>query len=287
MIRINLMPRAEARRQAARQRDKQVATLIAIGLGAILLVTEFFTRRDARNVQAEAERYQAELTELTKRHMEATLLDKRRAELKAKLATIDVLERQRRGPAHVLDDLSGSTPEKLWLTEVRESGGGLTLIGKGLDNQTIAQFMRKLSASHYFENVDLVETKQIEEGQAKLKQFTVSARVNYAGRSAPPAAAATGEGDGAVAPAGGQAPREADAASPGNGAGAPNGGAPNASPPSVGSAAGGSGPVDGGGPLAGAIAAQGAARNAATVTEGRQAAEASAAGVPEAARPRR
>ncbi|MFM7144096.1 MAG: hypothetical protein ACKO2K_19505, partial [Alphaproteobacteria bacterium] len=34
--------------------------------------------------------------------------------------------------------------------------------------------------------VDLVEAKQIEEGQAKLKQFTISARVDYSGRPAAP-----------------------------------------------------------------------------------------------------
>jgi type IV pilus assembly protein PilN len=235
MIRINLMPRAEARRQAARQRDKQIAVLVAAGLAAVILIAEFITRREAGQVDAIAEEHETELAELNKKHNESILLEKKRAQLQAKLATIDILERQRHGPVHVLDDLSSATPDKLWLTEMKESGGSLTLTGRGLDNQTIAQFMRKLSASPYFENVDLVETKQIEEGAAKLKQFTINARVNYAGRPMPTATPAAG---GAPPPA----------AAP----------APDANPAA-------------GTPLEGAVAAEGAARRAARAEEARSA----------------
>jgi type IV pilus assembly protein PilN len=303
MIRINLMPRAEARRQAARQRDKQVATLITAGLALVLLSTEIFTRREANAVQDEADRYQAELADLTKRHQEATLLDKKRTQLRAKLATIEVLERQRRGPVHVLDDLSESTPEKLWLTEMRESGGGMTLLGKGLDNQTIAQFMRKLAASRFFENVDLVETKQVEEGQAKLKQFTISARVNYAGRTpreaeqaagsaagSPPAAApragarggdAAAGAEGAAAGPGGASGSTGSAGSSGPaGSDGPSGsGAPSGEPARAGVATGRSA-LDGAGPISGAVAARDAVRAAAGATEGRQIAEAAEAADP-------
>jgi type IV pilus assembly protein PilN len=263
MIRINLMPRAEARRQAARQRDKQIAVLIAAGLVLVLLVAEFFTRREANRVQVEADQRQEELAELSKRHNEATLLEKRRAELRAKLATIDVLERQRRGPVRVLDDLSDATPEKLWLTEMRESKGGLTLVGKGLDNQTIAQFMRKLAASPYFEGVDLVEAKQIEEGQAKLKQFTISARVNYAGRTIPEPQ---------------PAPAEEGGAEPGTAPEAPRGEARRRTD-------GGPSPADAG-PLGSAVAARSAAVGAAAATEERQSAEAAEAGLGRSEAPR-
>jgi hypothetical protein len=138
---------------------------------------------------------------------------------------------------HVLDHLSGATPEKLWLTEMREAGGSMTLFGKGLDNQTIALFMRNLGASPYFENVDLVETKQIEEGQAKLKEFSIRASVNYAGRSVPdPVARAGGAGSETGSPAPGQAGKNSAVA----------------------------------GPIAGALAGRNAAQSAAQATEARQ-----------------
>jgi type IV pilus assembly protein PilN len=195
MIRINLMPRAEARRQAARVRDRQVLTLVLVALVAIIALTEFFTRRSANRVQADADAHQAELAQLSQKHNAAIQLDRKRKELEAKVQTIKVLERQRKGPVHVLDDLGAATPDTLWLTEMRESGGGVTLLGRGLDNQTIALFMRNLSASPYFTGVDLVESKQVEEGQAKLKEFSIRANVLYGGRPMPtpaPAEAAPG-----------------------------------------------------------------------------------------------
>lgn len=185
MIRINLMPRAEARRQAARQRDRQLATMIGVALLAIICATEFYTRRSANRVQALSDQYQAELATLSQKHNAAIQLDRKRKELEAKLATIKVLERQRTGPVHVLDDLGSATPDTLWLTEMRETGGTATLLGRGLDNQTIAMFMRNLAASQYFSNVDLVETKQVEEGPAKLKEFSIRTNVLYGGRPLP------------------------------------------------------------------------------------------------------
>ena len=227
MIRINLMPRAEARRQAARARDRQVAILILAALVAIIALTEFFTRRSANRVQAEADEHQTELAQLSQKHNAAIQLDRKRKELEAKVQTIKILERQRKGPVHVLDDLGAATPDTLWLTEMRESGGMVTLMGRGLDNQTIAMFMRNLSASPYFTNVDLVETKQVEEGQAKLKEFSIRANVLYGGRPLPtpvppPAEAPAGEGA-APAPAAGNEPNAQEALDSAPGTfGAPN-----------------------------------------------------------------
>jgi len=182
MIRVNLVPRDEARRQAARQRDQQIGLLVAILLVALLAIGEFFTRREADEVQREADLYQTQLAELTKKYQETLLLERKQDELEAKLKTIGILERQRRGPVRVLADLGDATPEKLWLTEMREAGGAATLSGRGLDNQTVALFMRNLEHSPYFANVELVETKQVEDGKAKLKEFAIRSNVVYAGR---------------------------------------------------------------------------------------------------------
>lgn len=186
MIHINLVPRETARRQAAWLRYRNYVAILLLAFATLFLGVESWTRRWANEMDVEVETYQSQLSELSRRHQEAKQLEKRRANLQVKLATIGVLERQRRGPAHALEDLADATPERLWLVEMKESGGNASIVGKGLDNQTIAEFMRRLASSEYFSNVDLVEAKQIEEGQAKLKQFTISARVDYSGRPVTP-----------------------------------------------------------------------------------------------------
>ena len=181
MIRINLMPREEALRAATRQRDQGLILAALIGLVVVILGAEVWTRAANAEVRAEVDRNRVELTELDKRYQESLRTEARLRELSAKRDTIEVLERQRRGPVYVLEDLGAATPDSLWLTEMRETGGAAVLKGQGLDNQTIALFMRQLESSPYFSRVDLVETKHLEKGQAELKEFTIRAQVAYAG----------------------------------------------------------------------------------------------------------
>lgn len=181
MIRINLMPREEARRAATRQRDQGLILVALIGLVVVILGAEVWTRAANAEVRAEVDRNRVELTELDKRYQESLRIEAQLRELSAKRDTIEVLERQRRGPVYVLEDLGAATPDSLWLTEMRETGGAAVLKGQGLDNQTIALFMRQLESSPYFSRVDLVETKHLEKGQAELKEFTIRAQVAYAG----------------------------------------------------------------------------------------------------------
>ena len=181
MIRINLMPREEARRAATRQRDQGLILVALIGLVVVILGAEVWTRAANAEVRAEVDRNRVELTELDKRYQESLRIEAQLRELSAKRDTIEVLEPQRRGPVYVLEDLGAATPDSLWLTGMRETGGAAVLKGQGLDNQTIALFMRQLESSPYFSRVDLVETKHLEKGQAELKEFTIRAQVAYAG----------------------------------------------------------------------------------------------------------
>ena len=47
----------------------------------------------------------------------------------------------------------------------------------------IADFMRKLDSSPYFDSVDLVETAQSELDGVQLKHFVVNARLSYSGKA--------------------------------------------------------------------------------------------------------
>jgi Tfp pilus assembly protein PilN len=59
--------------------------------------------------------------------------------------------------------------------------------GFSVDEQTIADFLRKLGTSTYFQNVDLEETTQVNQDGVKQKKFALKAHVNYAGATTTPA----------------------------------------------------------------------------------------------------
>ncbi len=222
MIRINLVPREEARRQKARSFARRTSLLVGVGLALLIGVAEVVTRARAAAVDGEMANFREEMAILNERHQQAVLLERKRRALESKVRTIELLEEQRSGPARVLDHLGAATPEKLWLTELRTTGGSARLSGRAIDNQTIAAFMRELEASPQFSGVDLVETRQVEEDGAKFKEFQIAAEVLWA---APVAPAAGGAGDAAGDAASRRGTETAPAAAPAVAPVAPAGGA--------------------------------------------------------------
>ena len=99
--------------------------------------------------------------------------------LEQKIKVIDDLTKKKVGPVKVLESLSLATPSRLWLTEFKENGGNLTVSGLAVDNQTVADFLKALSTFAYFNNVDLIETTQVEEQGVPLKKFTIKSQLSY------------------------------------------------------------------------------------------------------------
>lgn len=186
MIRINLLPSEEVER-AADQRQ-QVATVGLVIAVSVLILIVVHSIQAARVAAAERRlaTVREELQAITGPFADVVKIQAQQRELEEKLKVITQLEARSGGPVHVLADLSGATPDKLWLAEFAETGGSVRMTGFSVDEQTIADFLRRLGTSAYFAGVDLEETTQVTEANVKQKKFTLRAQVNYAG-AAPPA----------------------------------------------------------------------------------------------------
>jgi type IV pilus assembly protein PilN len=193
MIRINLLPAEEAQRAAGRRQELAVG---ALALGAvILLIVLAHTWQGARVMSAQHEltRLAQELAAIQGPYADATRLDQQKKELREKLKTIGELEAKKVGPVHVLADLSTATPDKLWLTDFSENDNAIRLSGLGVDEQTVADFLRRLASSPFFQNVDLEETSLVDQDGIKHKKFVIKGQVNYLG-AAPSAQARASTG---------------------------------------------------------------------------------------------
>lgn len=188
MIRINLLPTKEAQRALGLRQQMSVA-LLSITVALLVMVIPYVLqgRRLAR-LDHDIDQLRTEIVKFNEQAREVRDLDKKRIELQAKLKVIDDLKQKRVGPVRTLEDLSGATPEKLWLVDFNDVSGQATITGMALDNQTIATFMRHLQSSKYFYDVDLVETSQSEGprtgqgvGLGIFKRFIVKAHLDYLG----------------------------------------------------------------------------------------------------------
>ena len=198
MIRINLLPVKEAEHALKQRQQLSIVALVATFVLLLMLVPYLYQKRTISRLDKQTNQLSAELAKLDEQTKEARDLDKKQAELRTKLQVIKDLDAKRVGPARVLLDLSRAIPEKLWLEEFSESKGVATLVGWALDNQTVADFMRQLSASSYFYNVDLSEATQPENpaqqprsllsfsAGIRFKRFILKANVDYFGRGGKP-----------------------------------------------------------------------------------------------------
>lgn len=181
MIRINLLPVEEAQRAAGRRHELAVGTLAVSVAVFLFLVAHLFQKAQFASAHRDLRRITNELTSIQGPFQDVTRLEQQKQELREKLRVIAQLEAKKTGPVRVLADLSSATPDKLWLTEFSDAGGTLRLTGLGVDEQTVADFLRRLDTVPLLHNVDLDETSQVDQDGAKLKKFVIRGQLDYAG----------------------------------------------------------------------------------------------------------
>jgi Tfp pilus assembly protein PilN len=120
------------------------------------------------------------------------------AELEEKERLIERLKSEREGPVRMLDALSGELPDFVWLTELTQRSGMVTIDGMAASLVSVADYIRKLEDSDWFQNVELVDaqvTVARESGQG-FTEFQLRTQLVSPAAPEPPGGAA------AAAPAG-------------------------------------------------------------------------------------
>ena len=93
---------------------------------------------------------------------------------------IEKLERGRRGPVFVLDELATIIPKRVWLSSLIETSNILKLQGYGIENADISEFMNALEKSKFFSRVTLSYTRAFEENGIPIYEFEIQCLVDYA-----------------------------------------------------------------------------------------------------------
>jgi type IV pilus assembly protein PilN len=159
MIQINLLPVREAKRKADVKQNalELVFALIVVGAGIGFMHSDLTERIDTstnriQQMQNDIEKFKPQLDQVA-------AFRAKKAELQKKIDVIAGLDRARKGPVRVMDELATHTPERLWLDSVTTKGNSLELTGQSLDNELVAVFLGSLGDSPYFADVDLNSTE--------------------------------------------------------------------------------------------------------------------------------
>ncbi len=196
MIRINLLPVREARRQASLQ--KQAAMFGgAVAVGALVCVWLQVSVSSAQTQELRRiTEAKTELQQLEETRSEVERFRKEKEEIERKLGVIATLEQSRQGPVRIMDEIAMRIPKRMWLTQMRMQGGSLELSGVSLDTEIVAAFLASLGESPLFQDVQLDETRLAERDGLKLNNFKIRSRDQYAkaGGAGDPAAKGRGRG---------------------------------------------------------------------------------------------
>ena len=141
----------------------QAYLLLGIFLGGALLVCLglfFYVSGQIRELDtkiAAAEERQRQLQEI-KRQVDA--LELKRATFQRKVDLIERLKAEQSGPVHMLDEVSKSLPDFVWMTNLDQTGTTIRFTGQSNGLTAVADFISALERSGWFPNVDLASSTE-------------------------------------------------------------------------------------------------------------------------------
>ncbi len=155
MLRINLLPwREEARRERQRQFLYSLVGTLVLGAILVLVVGLFFDQKisiqEARN-----QKIQTEINRLQQRIDRIAELERTRNRLLSRKQIIESLQASRSLTVELLDKLAKTIPVGVTLTDVRQQGNRVTLLGTSQSNARVSAYLHSLEQMDLFNNPEL------------------------------------------------------------------------------------------------------------------------------------
>ena len=219
MIRINLLggERKVAKKAFTFDSGRQVMVLCSLLLVAAVAGVGYWywtLAQASQQVDQEIAEAQREQTRLQSILRDVTAFDQQRDELQQRVALIEQLRGGQSIPVQLLDEVSKSLPDMLWLTDLEQKGNDVTIQGQSTTLIALSDFVGNLGNSHLLMKPVEIVNSQVDTVQVAgsgggrggpgagnsvdLIKFTVKAQL-VPPKNAPPSPA--GRGRGAAPPA--------------------------------------------------------------------------------------
>ncbi len=101
----------------------------------------------------------------------------RKAQLQQRVTLIEQLRRGQAGPVHVLDEISRSLPDRLWLTAIEQKDSDFTLSGMATSLTAVSDFIANLETTKWFKKpVEIIDSEvQSDPKAGDLFKFSLKA----------------------------------------------------------------------------------------------------------------
>jgi type IV pilus assembly protein PilN len=185
LIKINLL--AVDRERTKRKAKFQVGQKVTVGCSLILVATALLVgwwywslqgqSADLDQQIADAERETVRLQSVIQ---QVTQFEARRGQLQQRVTLIEELRKGQTGPVHLLDEVSKSLPDGMWLVELKQTANDILIDGRASTLTSLSDFVSGLESSRMFvPPVEIVDS-QVEPASTaapELIRFSVKGKL--------------------------------------------------------------------------------------------------------------
>lgn len=183
MIRVNLIGGAEARRASGFSRflsvpPEQRAALfgVTVLMATAIAVAGYWWSLDQtrRRLDAEIAVQDAQLVQLQEASRLVLAAEAREKDLRQRVDLIERLRAAQRAPVALLEAVSLSLPDGLWLMELKQTGASVRIEGRAESLTALTDFVDRLQNSGRFvQALDIVTTNMEAIGDTSVVRFAI------------------------------------------------------------------------------------------------------------------
>ncbi|MBK5967855.1 MULTISPECIES: PilN domain-containing protein [Thiorhodovibrio] len=174
MARINLLPWREERRQR-RQRDfvsAIIAGVVVTLLAGFAVQMQFSSMIDSQNRRNEY--LTEEIRKLDEIIKEIDRLESRKQDLLARMKIIQTLQESRPEIVRLFDELVRAIPEGVFLVDLKQNDGNITVQGRAQSNARVSALMRNIEDSEWIGSPQLLVIENKDQTGTGLSHFRLS-----------------------------------------------------------------------------------------------------------------
>ncbi len=194
MIRINLLTVERTRTRAKKPAVAMpAAQRVTVGACIVLLATVtgigwwfWSLREQSHAVDREIARAELETRNLRSVLAQVQKFESRKTQLQQRVTLIEQLRKGQSAPARVLDQISRSVPDRLWLADLKQAGNDFTLDGFATSMTALTDFVAGIESTKWFRKpVEIIDSQVTTDAKTgDLVRFVV--RATYFDPDAPP-----------------------------------------------------------------------------------------------------
>lgn len=177
MIRVNLLPHRQIKREARQRQFGLMAAFTAVAASVIVFMAHTVINAKVDAQSERNARLDAAIVKLDKEIKDIQDLKDQITAMLERKQVVENLQTNRSQAVVVFDELSRQLPEGMYLKSIKQVGNLITIEGVADTNARVATLVRNYNGSDWLESPGLVEIKAMTANGQKQNVFTLTVKL--------------------------------------------------------------------------------------------------------------